>query len=233
MGLETGNSSLNVTICPNEFFSYNGALLPPDTTAVFVLTGSAACDSVVTVQVNAWPTLQLSLPMDTTIRIGDEVLLEATVSGAGPFDYAWSPPEGLSCVDCSSPVAAPFDTINYQLLVTDTYGCSADQSVTVRVNDECRVRIPNAFSPNGDGANDRFQPISDPCVGAVRVWRIVNRWGETVWTRMNFDPESAELGWDGMWNGRPHPSEVLVWMLEIEYKDGRRETRSGEVTLLR
>jgi gliding motility-associated-like protein len=125
------------------------------------------------------------------------------------------------------------DTITYTLAVTDGNGCSAQGSVTLRVNEECRVRVPNAFTPNGDGSNDLFRPITDPCVHTVRLWKILNRWGETVFTQTNIPATDSTLGWDGNWDGKPHPSDVLIWVAEFEYYDGRRESQKGEVTLVR
>ncbi len=233
LGIENSASELEVTICSNAFFEYNGTILPADTVAVFYLASSFTCDSVVTVTVNSYPPLSLILPMDTTISIGALVLLEAELTGTGTLDFAWSPTEGLSCIDCLDPLASPLDTITYTLAVTDQNGCTAQESVTVRVNEECRVRVPNAFTPNSDGSNDRFRPITDPCVRTVRLWKILNRWGETVFTQINFLATDPELGWDGIWNGKPHPSDVLIWVAEFEYYDGRRESQRGEVTLVR
>ncbi|MFN0174982.1 MAG: M43 family zinc metalloprotease [Saprospiraceae bacterium] len=233
LGIENSASELEVTICSNAFFEYNGTMLPVDTVAIFQLASSLSCDSVVTVTVNSHPPLSLTLPMDTTIHIGASVLLEAELIGTVTLDFVWSPSEGLSCIDCLDPLASPLDTITYTLAVTDQNGCTVQESVTVRVNEECRVRIPNAFTPNGDAANDRFRPITDPCVRTVRLWKILNRWGETVFTQINFPSTDSELGWDGIWKGKPHPSDVLIWVAEFEYFDGRRESRKGEVTLVR
>ncbi len=171
--------------------------------------------------------------MDTTIRIGASVLLEADANGTGILNFMWSPADGLSCITCPDPLANPLDTITYTLAVTDANGCTAKESVTIRVNEECRVRVPNAFTPNGDGSNDRFRPIMDPCVKTVLLWRIVNRWGETVFEQTNFDATDTTLGWDGNRGDKAQPSDVLVWLAEFEFYDGRREVKNGEVTLIR
>jgi gliding motility-associated-like protein len=233
LGIETASTEIDTIICANALFDFNGTLLPADTVAVFYFASSAACDSVVTVRVDAYPPLNLALPMDTTIRVGASVLLEAEVDGTGSLDFAWSPTEGLSCTDCPDPLANPLDTITYTLAVTDLNGCSAQESVTLRVNEECRVRIPTAFTPNGDGSNDVFRPILDPCVRTVRLWQILNRWGEVVFTQVNFPANDPNLGWDGIWDGKAHPSDVLIWVAEFEFYDGRKESQKGEVTLVR
>ena len=233
LGVENAASALSVTICPRAVFDYNGTLLPADTAAVFQFSSALACDSTVTVTVNPFPPLNLFLPMDTTIRVGASVLLEATLTGTGTLDFVWSPVDALSCTDCLDPLANPLDTITYTLAVTDGNGCTVQESVTVRVNEECRVNVPNAFTPNGDGANDLFRPITDPCVRTVRLWQILNRWGQTVFTQINYPASDPALGWDGNWEGKAQASDVLIWVAEFEYYDGRRESKKGEVTLVR
>ncbi len=233
LGIETASTQIDTIICPNTFFDFNGTQLSADTVAVFHFASLAACDSVVTVRVDAYPPLSLALPMDTTIRVGASVLLEAEVDGTGALDFDWSPTEGLSCTDCPNPLANPLDTITYTLAVTDLNGCSVQESVTLRVNEECRVRIPTAFTPNGDGSNDVFRPVLDPCVRTVRLWQILNRWGEVVLTQLNFPANDPNLGWDGIWDGKAHPSDVLIWVAEFEFYDGRKESQKGEVTLVR
>jgi PKD repeat protein len=95
LGIDNAASEISTIICSNAFFEYNGTMLPPDTVAVFQLASALACDSVITVTVNSYPTLSLVLPMDTTISIGASVLLEAELTGTGTLDFAWSPPDGL------------------------------------------------------------------------------------------------------------------------------------------
>ncbi|MEM6964004.1 MAG: choice-of-anchor L domain-containing protein [Bacteroidota bacterium] len=51
------------------------------------------------------------------------------------LSYSWSPAEGLSCADCATPIASPDTTTTYVLTVTDTYGCSSQDSITITVDD--------------------------------------------------------------------------------------------------
>ena len=232
LGLETPVATVQVQICAGQFFNFQGTLLPPDTTAVFHLPG-AGCDSIVTVRVSAFPPILLTLPADSTLSIGASLTLTAAASGTGPLSFYWQPGTGLDCTDCLQPVASPLDTMTYTLLVTDGYGCAARDSITLHVNPDCQLIIPNAFTPNGDGINDWFYPITFPCIRTVRLWRVVNRWGQVVFERRHFAPNQQDLGWDGQQQGKAAPGDVLVWMAELEYFDGRVEQRRGEVMLLR
>ncbi len=51
------------------------------------------------------------------------------------LSYSWSPAAGLSCADCPDPWAQPDTTTTYVLTVTDTYGCSTQDSITITVED--------------------------------------------------------------------------------------------------
>ncbi len=228
LGIETPTATVETQVCPGQFFHFQDTLLSPNTTTVFHLPG-LGCDSVVTVQVTAFPPATVSLPADTSLAIGASLTLNAAASGTGQLSFDWQPNTALSCDDCLQPIASPFDTITYNLLVTDENGCSARDSITLRITADCQILIPNAFTPNDDGVNDWFYPATFPCVRHVRLWRVVNRWGEVVFERRNFEPNQENLGWDG----KGQPSEVFVWMAELEYFDGRIEQRKGEVTLLR
>jgi gliding motility-associated-like protein len=230
---EASSTAFSVTICNNETFLYLEEHLEPETITTFQFTNAVGCDSMVYITVNSFPSLTLSLPMDTSIRIGDAVALDAVATGSPTLNFSWSPPDGLSCLNCPDPVANPLDTITYTLEVTDANGCVMEKSVQVRVINECDIQVPNAFTPNGDGANDVFRPVLDPCVHTVTLWRVVNRWGQTVFEQYNIPAEDIQLGWDGQRNGEPHPSDVLIWMAEYELYNGERKIESGQVTLSR
>ena len=51
------------------------------------------------------------------------------------LNYSWSPAAGLSCTECPDPWAQPDTTTTYVLTVTDTYGCSTQDSITITVDD--------------------------------------------------------------------------------------------------
>lgn len=94
-----------------------------------------------------------------------------------------------------------------------------------------RFQMPNAFSPNNDGTNDLFRPISTlPPVPFE--FKIFDRWGNQIY-RAN----QNSTGWDGNYKGKPMPTDVYVWFLNatIESCEGEQKDiyLEGEVTLLR
>ncbi|MBL7808217.1 MAG: gliding motility-associated C-terminal domain-containing protein [Saprospiraceae bacterium] len=226
--------SLDTMICANSMVNAFGTSFPANTELnLFRAADGPGCDSLIQISVQGYPALSVQLPQDTSIRIGASVQLEASVTGAGPLIYAWWPEDWLSCTACPDPLADPLDSLTYTLAVSDANGCTAQDAINLYVSDLCMVHIPTAFTPNGDGANDLFRPIMDPCVRNVRHWRVVNRWGETVWEQYQLPPDDAQLGWNGQWGTQAHPSDVLIWMVEYELFNGVVKAAKGEVTLLR
>ncbi|MFN6116606.1 MAG: gliding motility-associated C-terminal domain-containing protein, partial [Flavobacteriales bacterium] len=89
--------------------------------------------------------------------------------------------------------------------------------------------VPNAFSPNGDGVNDRFIPNAPPQDNRALL-RIFNRWGEEVFTATDL-----ANGWDGTSGGVAVPDGVYVYLLRATdpcAPTNQVELR-GHVTLLR
>jgi gliding motility-associated-like protein len=107
--------------------------------------------------------------------------------------------------------------------LTDEYGCTYSDTSSIRVR-YFSLFVPNSFTPNGDGINDRFQPEG---FGIANYHlRIYNRWGEVV-----FDKENE--GWNGDLDGRVLPTGAYVYLLEVIDDFGEFTTKKGMVHLLR
>ena len=222
---------VHATVCAGEPFFYHGTLIPLDS-IVFVYLPGDPCDSLVRVQVETLPPVIVTLPADTLLPVGIVFTIPAMASGTD-LSFNWEPATGLNCTTCLQPFLTAQDTITYTLSAMDSNGCLASDSITLLVNSDCGLKIPNAFTPNGDGLNDRFYPLADICVRTVRVFRVVNRWGQVVFEAYNIPGDEKDWGWDGRWKNKDLSSDVLVWMAEFEYYDGRVEQKKGEVMLLR
>ena len=175
--------------------------------------------------------LSISLPEEIEAALGDSVLLSAGSALPSGSTFAWQPPDGLSCTDCSAPLAAPGENTVYQLIVTSVEGCRAEAEVLVLIDRTTKVYIPNAFSPNEDGRNDTFRPYAKGN-WAVRSFSVFSRWGNLVFEE-NEKPVEAVEGWDGNVKGNPMPQGIYTYLLEAEAPDGKVEQFSGEVLLIR
>ena len=114
--------------------------------------------------------------------------------------------------------------------VTDEYGCVGSDTVSVKEICPTRIYVPNAFSPNFDGTNDRFG-IYGFHIKSMKL-TIFDRWGGVLFETV--DPEER---WDGTVNGEPAATGVYLWQLQVEgfEADGDifSEVQAGTVTLLR
>ena len=174
------------------------------------------------------PPIAVVLGVDRLIKLGDSVLVKATCNRPN-IRYKWSPTEGVSCDTCETVWLRPFRETIYTVVAKDKAGCEAKARIKISVNGTGNVFLPNVFSPNRDGANDTFFPQTDASVKRINALTIYDRWGGVIFSRTNFDPNLSELGWDG---GQAQ-SDVFVYKLDVEYLDGRRETLTGDVTLMR
>ena len=180
--------------------------------------------------------LELALNDRTAVRLGDSLLLDvrSNFADAEIASVTWTPATGLSCADCLRPRAAPTATTTYRVDIISRDGCVATDSVTLVLDDLTGIYFPTAFSPNGDGTNDRYHPFADlRQIVAVRDFTIFDRWGEIVHQQQDFLPNDAAAGWDGTLNGRPLNPNVFVYSATVELTGGRRVTLKGDFTLLR
>jgi gliding motility-associated-like protein len=89
--------------------------------------------------------------------------------------------------------------------------------------------VPNAFTPNGDGENDRFEPVVAP--GLFLRFKVFNRWGQVVY---DCTDRMASPSWDGKApDGKPATDGSYFWTLDLQYPDGRFVQKQGSVMVLR
>ncbi len=99
----------------------------------------------------------------------------------------------------------------------------------VKINARKGIYVPKAFSPNGDGINDRLYPI---LVGIQQLYyfRVYNRWGNLIFETNSGNPAS---GWDGKYKGLLQPVETYTWVAEGIDIDGIIIKKSGNTILLK
>ncbi|MCC7231403.1 MAG: PKD domain-containing protein, partial [Bacteroidia bacterium] len=172
------------------------------------------------VHVESVPSATVS--QDTSMYFGNSYQLLAT----GGISYSWSPATGLDTTAGPSPVATPDETTTYTVQITDGSGCTGTRQVTVTILHDNDYFIPNTFSPNKDGHNDYLFVRGNNLYG-VR-FSVYDRWGEKV-----FETTDPLTGWDGTYKGKELDPAVFVYVLTINYNDGKTLTKTGNITLVR
>jgi gliding motility-associated-like protein len=177
-----------------------------------------------------YPTLNLG--PDVTIPVGSSYQINANGS-PDIVSMNWSPVNALSCTNCPDPLANPIKTTDYVLNVINDGGCTASDSIKITVIcNNGNFFLPNTFSPNGDGSNDRFV-VRGKGVNVIPAITIFNRWGQVVFEKRNFAPNDESSGWDGTFNGKPAPSDVYIYTVQILCDNSTLIPYHGNVTLIR
>ena len=169
---------------------------------------------------------------DVIVSVGSAVNLQA-VSSADVVSWNWAPQTYLSCANCAVTVSKPRSPITYVVTATNSYGCTAKDSISIQLYcAKTLINIPTAFTPNGDGVNDKFSILGNG-VKQVNHLRIFGRWGETVYEKNNFDNNDRSAAWDGTYRGQILPPGTYVYLAEVVCDLGEVYVFKGTITLIR
>ena len=177
-----------------------------------IVINSTATDSVV---------VRLTSAVDPSCEKPDGSISVDVTGGTPQYSYLWNPVNG------STPTLTNLEAGNYTVLVTDNNGCTDALIVSIR----CKIDlfIPQLFSPNGDGKNDKFEIITISNY-PNNTLSVFNRWGSLVYTKHHYANE-----WGGKANcGDAMGSALLpggVYYVVLDFGDGKTEPYHGFVQL--
>jgi hypothetical protein len=149
--------------------------------------------------------------------------------------YEWTPPDDISCNDsiCSSPIATIKNNVCYSVKATNIYGCSGSDTICIKTFCKgSQIMFPNTFTPLGDVPENAKFMVRAIGISSVKSFRIFNRWGQIVFEKDNFPPNSSDFGWDGRVNGKLADAGVYVYTAEVICDNGVSYLKQGNVTLL-
>ncbi len=192
-----------------------------------IITVETACYTICPDTVNndfvqmAVYTFNVDAGQDQTIEEGQTVQLIGSTSAP---NFIWTPAFYLSADNILNPIAAPDETITYTLEATEN-GCTQFDYVTITVNSG--LQIPNTFSPNNDGVNDKWvirgiEKFPDCLI------QVYTRWGQKIFQTTGYSELKA---WDGI-NDRGEVLEGVYYYI-LELRDGSDNVLKGSLTVLR
>lgn len=117
-------------------------------------------------------------------------------------------------------------TYNACLTAYNTAGCDSTLCRPVRALIDPLIDVPNAFTPLSGDENSVVY-VRGFGIGKM-TFTIWNRWGQKV-----FETNSRFQGWDGKVKGVVQPMDVYVYTLTVEFTDGKKATKKGDLTLIR
>ena len=194
-----------------------------------------ACTAEEIIVLNAPLSVQIELGEDQDIESGDTVIIHAVVNV--PYDSLalidWTGLEEPACPTCLSQTVIPVITSTYSLTVMSVDGCVDADSLTLYVETNGGLYVPNVFSPNGDGINDVLLISAGTDINEIESFSIFDRWGNMVYLKEHFQPNDPGVAWDGTLRGENMNPGVYVYRLVARRVDGSKVARNGDVTLIR
>jgi gliding motility-associated-like protein len=174
------------------------------------------------VQVTVWPTPVVDAGPDKIILENASTTLDGSASNGTGLRFQWTPASSLNDPTIPKPLATPPQDTRYLLTATSEKGCSDTSSMLLRVL--FKPVIPNTFTPNGDGYNDRWDILH---LGAYPE-AIVEIYNDRGLLLMRSTGQYRP--WDGTYKGMPLPAGTYYYV--IHPRSGRDRV-AGYITILR
>jgi len=183
------------------------------------VTDQAGCAAVDSIHLTVFNAPVVNLGRDTSV-CGDNKLI--TLDAGEGVLYKWS----TSVNDISRFIS--YDVSNggkqISVQVTNEYGCIGEDTIKVL---SC-LKIPNTFTPNGDGDNDTWEIHYLESFPHASV-EVFDRWGRLVYSAKNGYPSA---GWDGTSKGKPLPMDSYYWIIKLG-DSNVDDPKPGNVTIIR
>jgi gliding motility-associated-like protein len=164
------------------------------------------------------PDVEIQIQSESSC-IHESALLTA-ISSVQDVAYIWSTGETTQYIEITRHG-------EYSVLA-DNQGCLGGDTITIAACD-CDIWVPNAFTPNDDALNDRFDPIPSATLGYFHL-AIYNRFGELL-----FQTKDINEGWDGTFKGKLVPLGVYSYVIYYSCKALPEfiKLKKGSVTVVR
>ncbi len=156
----------------------------------------------------------------------DHYLIYFSEVPGGPYEEVGEVAEPLKTFEHK-----PGETIAgcYTVIAIDQIGNASNPSNEACVNNCPVFKLPNAFTPNGDGQNDLFIPYSSRFIETIQ-FKVFNRWGQLIYTTT--DPQ---INWDGKNMGGKEVSDGVYYYTCEAYERQNQDPiiLSGYIELIR
>ncbi len=193
---------------------------------VIVSSGHCIPDTQ-TIQVDVIPVPDIEVSSKVATTPNAEVPLYA--ASHQELTYQWFAEDSFSCADCRRTNLYPTHTQTVYVTGTNITGCTVKDSVQIDVLgcDPGTIYLPNTFTPNGDGLNDKLY-VRSVTLSNLKYFRVFDAWGQMV-----YETNNLQEGWDGNVNGKMASTAVYVYVLEGKCQNGNDIIKTGNVTAIR
>jgi gliding motility-associated-like protein len=223
------------TFCIGDTYFLHDIVATEEGTYETIIPNITGCDSIITLELSTIGTgAGIELGEDQIINLGASTTLDLLFYESIFTDFLWFDEGGNTLSDgLSVSMYQPVHTITVYCQAFSSFGCSAIDSMVVRVIPDPTLFVPNVFSPDGNGINDSFTFYPPISVDKVLSFHVFDRWGELVFHDNDISDIKNYKGWDGKINGALASQGVYCYMIHVLYLNGTEKTVAGDVLLLR
>jgi gliding motility-associated-like protein len=193
--------------------------------SLYIINSQGCNSDTLTQQFTVHPYPIVDAGPDGIVLEGGSYRLQPIVTNSADYQYLWTPATYLNSTTAANPTAnIILDDITYTLVVTGRGGCVAPpDKVFIKVLKA--PRIPNTFTPNGDGINELWLIDYLDTYPNCRV-QVFTRTGQLVFQSTG----GYKKPWDGKVGGKPLPFDTYYYI--IEPGNGRAPI-TGYVTIVK
>ena len=185
-------------------------------------------DTTVTIIVYDKPTANFSYTPVVPVENTPNIFINSSSANAVRFKWIFGDGDTLATISRSN-VEHQYNatgTFNACLVAFNAVGCPDTLCMPVSTIVVPALDVPNAFTPNSNDVNSKVF-VRGFGIAKMR-FTIWNRWGQKV-----FETGNRLEGWDGRVKGAVQPMDVYAYTLDVEFFDGTKTTRKGDITLIR
>jgi gliding motility-associated-like protein len=179
----------------------------PGTTTFVLVTQNGLCTDRDTIYITSNPLPNVDAGPVITMPIFTSTIIGGNPTAASGTSITWVPSLGLDDINASNPVSSTTITTTYTVTIVDANGCINSDTVTVYVLPE--IRIPNGFSPNGDGKNDTWILDLIYLFPYCEI-EVYNRWGEQL-----FYSKGYNTPFNGQYKGKDLPVGTYYYIVNL------------------
>jgi len=205
-------TTVDTSICFGNLYFAGGKLQSASGTYIDTLTAPNGCDHILTTHLFVKPFFSIYIGKDTCMNEDTIINLVASVPGATA--YTWQDGTHDSTITVTVPGLYWVRVVVNNCTKSDSIQITSCTALTY-------FYLPTAFTPNGDGLNDTFRPISNEIVDFHLI--IYNRWGQMV-----FETSDFGKGWDGTFKGSYCAPGVYTYILT--YRDTQTSSNTKKIT---
>ena len=196
------------------------------TSGIFYVTTTDYCNRVYSDTIRIIKKdFKLNLGKDSTICKSESMVLTVPSSFT---NYSWQPNYNISYISSYSVNINPEINTSYRVEAEVFSGCKLNDTINITVeNCPQYIYFPNSFTPNNNGLNDTFRPLSGGAMTKYEL-QIYNRWGQLIFRTTNKND-----GWTGKLKGIQQDNATFVWLCKYQFYGKPEKLIKGTLVLIR